>query len=256
MKQLRWIASMMLAGWYLSSCLCLNVPPNYGKTQFIIGATKKDLKENKPVTSPLRKPRTIPLTQLTQKNTSHVFFSPDDDVIGLLIDLINHEQQSIKMAVYMITQKAVAQALIGAQNRGVLVEIITDNFCSKSVSGIIPLLKQHHIPLYVYQGCSETTKMSNIMHHKFIIFEKNIQGKTLAWTGSFNVTHSAQRNNQENVVIICDESTIKEFTAHFEVLKQRCRQQSSPTRLVRTSTKQKKRKQVAYAKRSRNKITT
>ncbi len=263
MKQWSWSFKIPILVWQLSSCLAIHLPQNYGKTQFIIGATEKDLR-SQAARKPIRtKPRTIPITQLVEASMPCVFFSPDDNIINLLIDCIKHEQQSIKMAIYMITQKTVAQALVDAHNRGVRIEIITDNFCSKSESGAIALLKRHKMPIYVYSGHSEIAKISDIMHHKFIIFEKNIQNSPLIWTGSFNVTHSAQQNNQENVVVMSDMPTIRQFTKHFEILKQRCQKTTvtnyhQPSRFpsARKPFQQKKRKHVAHAKRSRRKIVT
>lgn len=254
MKQWSWIVKMLLTGWQLSSCLAVNLPPNYGKTQFIIGATEKDLRSQTTRKPTRTKPRTIPIARLSEASMPCVLFSPDDNIIDLLINCINHEQRSIKMAIYMITQKAVAQALLAAYTRGVQIEIITDTFCSKSESSAIALLERYRIPIYVYVGCSGGAKISDIMHHKFIIFEKNVQDKSLVWTGSFNVTHSAQRNNQENVVIMSDMPTVQQFATHFEILKKRCQQttatnyrKSSMLPSARKPFQQKKRKHMAHA---------
>ncbi|HGJ64820.1 TPA: hypothetical protein ENS27_05440 [bacterium] len=176
MKQWSQVFKVLITGWQLSPCLAINLPPNYGKTQFIIGASEKDLRSQDTRKSVRIKPRTIPITQLAETNMSCAFFSPDDNIIDLLINCIHHEQRSIKMAIYMITQKAVAQALIAAYARGVQIEIITDAMCSKSESSAITLLERYHIPIYVYSGHCESAKISDIMHHKFIIFEKKYSG--------------------------------------------------------------------------------
>ncbi len=53
---------------------------------------------------------------------ARAFFSPDDDVQSLLISLINAETKSIRLAIYMMTDQAIAQALVQAAERGVQVE--------------------------------------------------------------------------------------------------------------------------------------
>ena len=58
---------------------------------------------------------------------SEVFFSPDDKPTNELIRKINKAKNKIHAAVYMITDKNIAKALITAKNkRGIDVQIITD----------------------------------------------------------------------------------------------------------------------------------
>ena len=59
------------------------------------------------------------------------------------------------------------------------------------------------------------------MHNKFILFGKNVGGKSLFWTGSFNFTKSAKMNNQENVVILDEIQLIDRYNKQFAVLKER-----------------------------------
>lgn len=246
MNRLQVIIGIVLAGNIVQGCLCITLPPNYGKTQFIIGVTEKELRNATTLRSTGSQvaaitPRSISLADLVTSASTCVLFSPDDNVVQLLIELINHEQQNIRMAAFLITQKTIAQALINAHNRGVPVEIITDQGCSVSGHGKIPLLQSNNIPVYVYQGMRNQSAASNIMHHKFIIFGKNKNNKKLVWTGSFNFTYSAQYNNQENVVIIFDTATIKQFEQQFEILKKRCHLAKQPQeQLVKKSTSSRK----------------
>jgi phosphatidylserine/phosphatidylglycerophosphate/cardiolipin synthase-like enzyme len=196
------------------------LPPSYGKTQFILGVTERELRAQQSL--PCVKPRAVSLADLSENRNIHVFFSPDDNVIDLLLALIAREEKSICVAAYMITDKKVAQKLVEAHKRGVRVELIADTCCIKSDAGNISSLVKHAIPVYVYQGTAPSSAMSNIMHHKFIVFGKNIGNKSFVWTGSFNFTHSAQQYNQENVVIFSDPYAVERFSQHFELLKKRC----------------------------------
>src|SRR3990167_5189204 len=54
------------------------------------------------------------------------FFTPGDDLTALFIDRIATEQKSIHGAMYMFTDKKIAQALIDAKKRGVDVQMIID----------------------------------------------------------------------------------------------------------------------------------
>ena len=56
----------------------------------------------------------------------------------------------------------------------------------------------------------------------FIVFKKNLLGRSILWTGSFNFTHSARLRNQENVLILDNKALIDRYLEQFGVLKTRC----------------------------------
>lgn len=58
-----------------------------------------------------------------------------------------------------------------------------------------------------------------VMHHKFCIFGKNKDEKSLLWTGSFNLTFFGNTRNQENVVLTDDTDTIRLFQEQFDLIK-------------------------------------
>jgi phosphatidylserine/phosphatidylglycerophosphate/cardiolipin synthase-like enzyme len=143
-----------------------------------------------------------------------VYFSPDDNVRSKLITLIRQEQDSIKMAVYLITDKGIVEELGKAKERGVEVEVVADVLSVDKNWGKVLLLKEYDIPVYVYDGGSQS-----IMHNKFFIFTKNKDDKKLLWTGSYNPTQKADRYNRENVIIEDNESMITAFEHEFNRLK-------------------------------------
>lgn len=180
------------------------------KTRVVIGP------DNTLYTSSKDSPAT---PSLTSNTAQQVLFSPIDNVKGALLHAIQDEQAAILVAIFMITDKDIAQALIDAHMRGVHVEIITDVGCRRDKFGKVDMLKKAGIVVYVYKPQSANAFISDIMHHKFVIFEKNRSAKPLLWTGSFNFTKSANLNNQENVLIIDDRSVIDRYKDHFLKLK-------------------------------------
>jgi len=58
------------------------------------------------------------------------YFSPDDGLEKKLIELIDHEQASMKIAVFQFTNGQIAHAIKRAQQRGVTIEIVTDSSLS------------------------------------------------------------------------------------------------------------------------------
>lgn len=149
------------------------------------------------------------------------FFSPDDDVKSLLVNLINAEKKSICIAIYTITEKEIAQALVHAHNQGVKVEVIVDRSYGADRYSKIPYLANHKVPIWVYQQTQLDPKTTSIMHDKFCVFEDNITNKSIIWTGSYNFTKRASEQNQENVVVLDNKKIIEQFIKQFNILKSR-----------------------------------
>lgn len=154
-----------------------------------------------------------------QQTICQAFFSPKDDVRSVLLDLIEREQSSIRISIFTFTDKKVAQALIDKAGKGIVVEIITDKQSLKDRFSKIPLLIASGIPVYVYKPELTQGMYNDIMHHKFVIFERNIGSKPLLWTGSFNFTQSATLKNCENVIVIDDPRLIAQYKTHMRELK-------------------------------------
>jgi phosphatidylserine/phosphatidylglycerophosphate/cardiolipin synthase-like enzyme len=149
-------------------------------------------------------------------------FSPDDDVKSVLIGLINEEKSQISMAIFSLTDKDIAQALLEAHDRNVIVEIVTDRTTCMAEYSKIPLLAKKGITLYVYPKVKDIDKRgSSLMHNKFIIFSSSLRNKTLLWTGSFNLSRAASYSNQENVVVLDDAALVTPYIKRFSLIKQR-----------------------------------
>jgi phosphatidylserine/phosphatidylglycerophosphate/cardiolipin synthase-like enzyme len=206
----------------------IDVPEDFGKTHFIVGMQEehaaqlqKQKKESSSITAAQNS-----FDLVCNGCIKHVLFSPDDQIQKILLYLINSEKESIKLTAYSFTDGEVAQALIEAHERGVRVEIIADPGCMFDRFGKISLLKENAIMVFVYDPDhlkkDQKSLAASIMHNKFIIFSKNIAGKSLVWTGSFNWTKAAHKRNQENVIILDDKQCVNKYINQFELLKLRC----------------------------------
>lgn len=194
--------------------------PNLGKTHFILGlptVTPVPLKKiNLPANS----------SGLSEKLVCHdgcykqAFFSPDDNVQEILVQLIDQEKKSIKIAIFSFTDGKIAQALIDARRRGVQVEVIVDITGMRDKFSKIDWLKESGIKVTVYDPRNNSI-YNDIMHHKFVIFGNNIGGKSLLWTGSYNFTKSATLKNQENVLVLDEIHLIEKYGRQFELIKDR-----------------------------------
>jgi phosphatidylserine/phosphatidylglycerophosphate/cardiolipin synthase-like enzyme len=200
----------------LGAIVIIKAEPNYattlGRTHFIVGMPSETY-------SKYREQSVGDAQESTGLHDVHdILFSPDDDIHKKLLQLIQDETQSIKIAMYLFTDKDIAQALRDAQLRGVYIECVTDGSCISNKFNKMDQLAQHEIPVWVYRAANESKSLGNAMHHKFMIFGSS--NKVV--TGSLNITKSAQRNNQENIVILRDGKSVRRFGTQFNKLKTRC----------------------------------
>jgi len=151
-----------------------------------------------------------------------VYFRPRDDIKAKLIELINQERLSIDCAVYMFSEKTIADALLNAHVRGVKVRIVVDQISMGEKYGKGIYLRSNGIEVVVHAADSINAFLMPIMHHKFFIFGRNVETqKSLLWTGSYNCTASASRLHDENVIVVDDVGAIQQYKQCFEKLLQR-----------------------------------
>lgn len=150
-----------------------------------------------------------------------VYFTPRDDLRAHLIKLIQEERSSIDCAVYMFTEKTIAQALIDAYLRGVKIRVVLDQVSMGEKYGKGLMLRNNGLDVFVYAAPSFNPFSAPIMHHKFFIFGHNVRlQRSIAWTGSYNCTASASRLHQENVIVTDDPTVIAEYKECFANLLQ------------------------------------
>jgi phosphatidylserine/phosphatidylglycerophosphate/cardiolipin synthase-like enzyme len=147
-----------------------------------------------------------------------VFFSPDDKVTTHLVSSIKNARTKIYGAIYLITDKKIADALIEAKNNNhVDIQIITDQTSLDQNSNKVQYLKQNGVDTFVFKtGQNKNKYFAPLMHNKFAIIDNKV------WTGSFNWTVSANIKNKENVTVLDDEATYKKYCDQFEKLKRQC----------------------------------
>jgi phosphatidylserine/phosphatidylglycerophosphate/cardiolipin synthase-like enzyme len=198
-----------------------------GKTHFVVGLSEQQLKNYQKQKKEIScAPESDAQDLLCDGCVKRVLFSPDDDIQKILLRLIDAEKESLRLTAYSFTDGDVAQALIRAHQRGVKIEIVADPSCLQDRFGKVPMLKEHDVVVFVYNpdhnAKDKKSLASSIMHNKFIIFGRNVLGKSIVWTGSFNWTKSAHKRNQENVLILDDAVLIAHYAKQFELLKKRC----------------------------------
>ncbi len=145
-----------------------------------------------------------------------VHFSPG--LKELLKKLISDEQAAMRGAWYRFTLYDVAMAMVQAKKeRGVAISLIMDKDLDKEFC--LPLREiikaGGQVRKMVRARNPVTSGNFELMHHKFLLFDQNVERKRLVWTGSFNATGQSNLKNCENAVILDDEKSIAAFEQEF-----------------------------------------
>jgi phosphatidylserine/phosphatidylglycerophosphate/cardiolipin synthase-like enzyme len=133
------------------------------------------------------------------------YFSPDDGVQPILVDIINTANESIYFMAFSFTADPIGDAVRERAENGVTVAGVMDTEQVKSNIGTeFDAFRQ--AGLNVYQD-----GIAGQMHHKTIIIDESI-----VITGSYNFTNAAEVRNDEYVLVIYNEEIAKLFIAEFQ----------------------------------------
>ncbi|MBS0628921.1 MAG: DUF1669 domain-containing protein [Verrucomicrobia bacterium] len=157
----------------------------------------------------------FPLLALAEQADCKIYFSPKDQLADRLIELIQNEEKSIKVAIYSMTHLGIAKALVEAKARGVAIEVLIDPTSVKNKSSVHRLVEAK-VPLFVWDLGMRMTggKRRGLMHDKFCIF-----GDHTVWTGSFNFTQDAHLKHQENAVAMGSREIAQKYLTQFVQMK-------------------------------------
>lgn len=92
-----------------------------------------------------REPEYLALVQSQEGVICTVCFTPTHQRLPLILRHIQKAQKSIKVQAYSFTSKEIAEALLKAQRRGVIVTIIADKSQKTTVHSQVKDLKQKGI---------------------------------------------------------------------------------------------------------------
>lgn len=152
------------------------------------------------------------LTVISQVNLAASFpkdasydicFTPKGACTQDIIDTINKAKKTIYVQAYNFTSKSIAEALIKAHKREVVVSIILDKSQKTQKASQLNRVIEAGIPVWIdYKPA--------IAHNKVMIFDEET-----VITGSFNFTDSAQKRNAENLIIINDAKVAKTYLKNW-----------------------------------------
>lgn len=134
-------------------------------------------------------------------------FFPDPQSERRLIHWLDSAQRELIICVFTITNNSLRDAVKRAHERGVSVQVISDDECMKQPGSDVQYIRDCGIPTEI------DTNPEAHMHNKFVVIDKEI-----LITGSFNWTIGAVNNNQENLVVLHDPASCKLYLDYFNRL--------------------------------------
>lgn len=139
------------------------------------------------------------------------YFGPEIDIAPIIARRVASAEESILFMAFSFTDERVGEAILGRADAGVVVQGVFETVGSETAFSYYPLMRDAFLPnLEVRQDGNP-----RIMHHKIII----IDFETVI-LGSFNFSESANRRNDENVIIVTDpifaNFFVEEFTAVWD----------------------------------------
>ncbi|MCS7179378.1 MAG: phospholipase D-like domain-containing protein [Anaerolineae bacterium] len=132
-----------------------------------------------------------------------VYFAPEDKVASHLIPVLSAARQSIRFMAFSFTSQDIGDTLIQLARRGISVEGVVESRGSDAPYAQYPRLREAGIPVW---------KDGNpyLLHHKVFI----VDGQSVI-LGSYNFSSSAEKDNDENLLIIHNPGVAQAFLDEY-----------------------------------------
>lgn len=135
-------------------------------------------------------------------------FSPKGGVEDMLVDAIGRSKSTIDVAMFSFYAQRVADALIAAEARGVVVRVVADSMQARRSQPMLALSKSG-VSLRLSSGRAGT----GAMHHKYALFDG-----AMLMSGSYNFSANAEQFNFENDLFTVAPAEVAAFGGEFAVI--------------------------------------
>ena len=133
------------------------------------------------------------------------YFSPDDGIQPILVDILNTAQESIYFLAFSFTADPLGEAIRQRAQEGVTVAgAMDDGQVASNVGTEFDPFRQAGLDVYRDGNAGQ-------MHHKTIIIDESI-----VIIGSYNFSNSAETRNDENLIVIYSKEIAKLFVGEFQ----------------------------------------
>ena len=151
--------------------------------------------------------------KLSDGTTIYVRFSPDDGIDDMIEKLIAAANDSVYMLAYSFASRDIAERLQAADKDGLdVIVICEDSKAYTDGGGQCGPLSEAGLAVYV-DGYPDT-----LMHEKVIILDNSV-----VIAGSYNFTRSADKRNDEQVLVIQSSDIANQFLSEFDKILEEAR---------------------------------
>lgn len=137
------------------------------------------------------------------------YFGPEIEIAPIIARTVVRANSEILFMAFSFTDDQIGEAMLGRADAGVQVRGVFETVGSDTSFSYYPLLQAANIP----NVQARTDGNPRIMHHKVFIIDR----ETVIF-GSFNFSDSANRRNDENIVIVHDPTFAGYFVDEFETV--------------------------------------
>jgi len=142
--------------------------------------------------------------------TSEVVFTRAGSVAEVIERLVQATSTSVDAALYRFNSARLACVLEDALRRGVSLRLVLDHGKYEESPATRQLLAGGRIPCRLLRGRQGP---GSKMHHKFVILDAR-----MVLTGSYNWTVESEELNYENLVVLRDSQSVRNYAQEFEAL--------------------------------------
>ncbi len=158
------------------------------------------------LSAPIRLARRASLPDSVSATTVRVLFAPEDGVKAALLEILQNARKSVDFMSFTINERSIAGTLVEKHLQGLRVRGVIERFKSGDKAGSqFGFLRRAGVPVRL-------DRSANILHHKVIVIDE----ESVILTGSYNFSESADRTNDENLLILYNEEIAREFLREFE----------------------------------------
>jgi phosphatidylserine/phosphatidylglycerophosphate/cardiolipin synthase-like enzyme len=129
---------------------------------------------------------------------------PEDSIDDHVVDSINAAQRTVDAATFDFDLPSMADALIDAYNRGLIVRVVTDS--DTLVEAQVQRLIEAGVPVV-------SDDRSALMHDKFVVVDGLV-----VWSGSWNFSQNDTYRNNNNVVGMVAPEIVANYQVVFEAM--------------------------------------
>jgi phospholipase D len=141
---------------------------------------------------------------LATASSIQIRFSPGGQCIPFIEQAIGMAQKQVLVQAYAFTSAKIAQALIDAHKRGVIVKILVDRSQLTAKGSQVRKVSEQGISISI-------DIVPGIAHNKVMIIDN-----AYVLTGSFNWSNAAEYRNAENLLLITDSKINKIYKENWK----------------------------------------